>query len=174
MMSKQGSYTGLKVLLLVCGIIATWVPMSVQAQNVQPLQLKVTSKEGRAIITTDGGKTWQVVQAVGAVARRNHSAEKISVQHQGAAMMPQGSSMAYPNPVRGLLSIQYGLEQTTDVQVTLHDSHGSEVLRANEGPHATGEHVLQLDTSSLPDGVYFYRIVGGGTIIAGSTVIVVH
>jgi hypothetical protein len=58
------------------------------------------------------------------------------------------------------------------VSVTLHDSHGSEALRAFEGPRAAGEHTLHLDAAQLPEGVYFYRVVSHGTIIAGSTMVV--
>jgi len=100
------------------------------------------------------------------------AANKISAGHQGADMTSAGYTAVFPNPTAGAFSIQYGLEQPGEVSVTLYDSHGSEVLRAFEGPRGTGEHTLQLDAAQLTDGVYFYRVVSSGTVIAGSTMVV--
>ena len=100
------------------------------------------------------------------------AANKISAGHQGADMTSAGYTAVFPNPTAGAFSIQYGLELPGEVSVTLHDSHGGEVLRAFEGPRGTGEHTLQLDAAQLPDGVYFYRVVSRGTIVAGSTMVV--
>lgn len=136
--------------------------------------MTVVSSVGGTVATTDGGKTWQVVISSAANEQRERLVRKISAQHQGAVETPQGRTAAYPNPARGLVSITYGIEQPGEVSVALHDNCGGEVLRANEGPRATGEHTLQLDTTPLADGVYFYRIISGGRIIAGSTVIVSH
>ncbi len=170
MISRYNNPKGLKVLLLVCCIAIVGMATEVQAQNVRST-MTVAVNAGATISTVDGGRTWLVTT------NRNvsgQSAQKFSAQYRGTVEMPQGRTVAFPNPARGLLSIQYGLEEPSEVCIALHDSHGSEVLRANEGPRVAGDHTLQLDTTPLPDGVYFYRVISGGMITAGSTVVVTH
>jgi hypothetical protein len=139
------------------------------AQSADAGKITLTTDDQASITTVDGGKTWlAIIPASHAV----EAANKISAGHQGADMTSAGYTAVFPNPTAGAFSIQYGLEQPGDVSVVLHDSHGSEVLRAFEGPRGTGEHTLQLDAAQLPDGVYFYRVVSSGAIIAGSTMVV--
>lgn len=140
------------------------------AQSTDGGRMSLKGTEGMSIVTVDGGKTWQAV-----VSMRNAdgaAANKISAGHQGAEVASAGHTAVFPNPTAGAFSILYRVEQPGEVDVTLHDLHGSEVLRAFEGPRATGEHTLQMDAASLPGGVYFYRVHNSGTITAGSTVVV--
>lgn len=130
----------------------------------------LSSSTGSGVVTLDGGKTWQVVRPEAAERLQHQLAQKISAEHQDAS----GATLtaAYPNPTSGATSIRYDLRQPGDISVTLHDLHGGEVLRVFEGPRAIGQYTLSLDLASVPEGVYFYRIVNGGSTIAGSTVVV--
>lgn len=132
--------------------------------------MTVLSSTGSGVMTLDGGKTWQVVKPESAERLQRQLAKKISAEHQDAS----GATLtaAYPNPTSGATSIRYDLRQPGDISVTLHDLHGSEVLRVFEGPRAIGQYTLSLDLASVPEGVYFYRIVNGGSTIAGSTMVV--
>jgi hypothetical protein len=137
--------------------------------------MTVVASTGGGVQTLDGGKTWQVVASGTAIEQlQGRLARKIGAEHQGSAYARVGRTAAFPNPANESFSIRYQLENPGEVDVLLRDSRGNEVLRAFEGPRATGEHHLRLDATRLTEGVYFYRIVSSGTIIAGSTVVVVR
>jgi hypothetical protein len=44
------------------------------------------------------------------------------------------------------------------VKVVLYDLAGRKVTTVTEGPRAEGEHVVELDVSGLPAGVYVLRL----------------
>jgi hypothetical protein len=132
----------------------------------------IYNSEIGALRTLDGGKTWQVMSSESAERLQNRLARKLSARHQGADVRSSGRTEAYPNPAANSVSIRYELSAPGEVNVAFHDLHGREVLRAFEGPRAAGEHSLSLDTRSLTEGVYQYRIVSSGAIIAGSTMVV--
>lgn len=170
MNSRQHNRKRLEVLLLVCGSMM-FAGLSVQAQTMNT-PITVVNSSGSAIVTHDGGKSWQIVQRAPVAGEQERMSRRISAQHQGAVEMPLGRTAVYPNPTRGVTSIKYEMDAPGEVRLTLHDSHGSELYRTIEGPRDAGEHILRLDTAPLSDGVYFVQIVSGGRIIAGSTVIV--
>ena len=154
-----------------CGIANGQTLDAGQAQQV----MTVVAGTGGGVSTMDGGKTWQVVAPGTTIEQlQGRLARKISAEHQGSAQARVGRTAAFPNPATESVSIRYQLEAPGEVDVMLHDSRGNEVLRAFEGPRATGEHQLQLDMTTLPDGVYYYRIVSSGAITAGSTVVVLR
>jgi len=134
--------------------------------------MTVLNSTGSAVVTLDGGRTWRVVDAGVAEQLQRQLARKVSAEHQDASGAT--STAAYPNPTSGATSIRYDLRQPGDISVTLHDLHGSEVLRVFEGPRAIGQYTLSLDLASVPEGVYYYRIVDGGSTIAGSTMVVIR
>ncbi|HVZ40397.1 MAG TPA: T9SS type A sorting domain-containing protein [Candidatus Kapabacteria bacterium] len=171
-MNGQHISNGFRVLLSIGVLLSMGALSEAYSQGVETSKMTVVNSTGGTIHTDDGGITWRIMLPAADWQIRENLTRKISAQHQGAATMPSGRSAALPNPTRGAVSIRFWLEQPGEVSITLHDSHGSEVLRANEGPRVTGDNILQMDLASLSDGVYFYRIVSGGRIIAGSTVIV--
>ncbi len=130
------------------------------------------SSTGSAVRTLDGGRTWQRVGPETEDVLRAGLAKRISAEHRDVVMAT--STAAYPNPTSGATSIRYDLRQPGDISVTLHDSHGSEILRVFEGPRAIGQYTLSLDLATISEGVYYYRIVDRGSIIAGSTMVVLR
>lgn len=137
-----------------------------------PAEVTIYNSEIGALRTIDGGKTWQLMTAESAERHGAGLARKLSARHQGADAGSTGTTSVYPNPAANSVSIRYELNAPGEVNVAFHDLHGREVLRAFEGPRAAGEHSLSLDTRSLTEGVYQYRIVSNGSIIAGSTMVI--
>ena len=69
---------------------------------------------------------------------------------------------SYPNPTAGVARIGYSLSETADVSIRLFDLLGREVAVLTSGLEAAGNHEVSFDTSSLPAGLYVYRLEAGG------------
>ena len=68
----------------------------------------------------------------------------------------------YPNPVSDRLNVQYELQQTQNVRISLHNLSGKEVAvlqnrRLNAG---TQTHVFELENNSLSTGLYLLKMEG--------------
>lgn len=64
----------------------------------------------------------------------------------------------YPNPFNPETKITYVLKSSTSVKITVYDRLGREVVVLVDESQAEGEHSVSFNASSLPSGVYFYRI----------------
>jgi hypothetical protein len=67
----------------------------------------------------------------------------------------------YPNPFNPSTTIPFSVPSRSFVLLIVYDELGREVsvLRSEELP--AGEYVQRWDASSLPSGVYFYRLQAG-------------
>jgi hypothetical protein len=60
-----------------------------------------------------------------------------------------------PNPAMDAVTVlQYTLEQAADVAISIQDMSGRQVQELRQGRLGAGRHNVQLETSSLPAGVY--------------------
>ncbi len=64
----------------------------------------------------------------------------------------------YPNPFNPETKINYTLKNATSVKITVYDRLGREVVVLVDESQSEGEHSVTFNASSLPSGVYFYRI----------------
>jgi hypothetical protein len=64
----------------------------------------------------------------------------------------------YPNPAVNSTTIKFSLADRSDVMLQITDMNGRIVNTLSERDLSAGEHVLQLNTSELPDGDYLYLI----------------
>lgn len=64
----------------------------------------------------------------------------------------------YPNPVTDKACLQYWLSDNSFVGVTVTDMLGRVVLQQNLPAQTAGVHLMELDLSQLPSGVYLCRI----------------
>jgi Arylsulfotransferase (ASST)/Secretion system C-terminal sorting domain/Bacterial Ig-like domain len=78
-----------------------------------------------------------------------------------AAATPAVFSLAqnYPNPFNASTTIQVSLPQESTVTFKVYDLLGREVLNVLEGEKRNaGEFIVRLNASSLPSGMYFYKL----------------
>lgn len=64
----------------------------------------------------------------------------------------------YPNPFNPETNISFFLKNTSNVKITVYDRLGREVTVLQDGALSEGEHSVIFNASSLPSGIYFYRI----------------
>jgi len=66
--------------------------------------------------------------------------------------------ICYPNPTNEVLHVRFDLPKQTDVRLTMTDLLGRTVLQGKE--QTIGDNtVIDLDTRSLPEGVFMLRIL---------------
>lgn len=64
----------------------------------------------------------------------------------------------YPNPVTDKACIQYQLNDNSSVEITVTDLLGHVVMWRNMATQSAGIHLMELDMSELPSGVYLCKI----------------
>ena len=64
----------------------------------------------------------------------------------------------YPNPFNPITKISYGVNEDSDVKLSLYDVRGSFVKNLINKRIRAGNHDFMLDASQLPSGVYFYTM----------------
>ena len=68
----------------------------------------------------------------------------------------------FPNPARSVVTLQYALPEAGAVALELYDVLGRRVATFDRGTLAAGPVEQRLDTSGLPSGLYFLRLVTSG------------
>jgi hypothetical protein len=66
-----------------------------------------------------------------------------------------------PNPARDEIQIQYTLGLDAFTRLALYNAYGEEVAVPVNSNQQSGSHTVQMSTSSLPAGVYIYRLTSG-------------
>ena len=70
-----------------------------------------------------------------------------------------GMLSVYPNPAQSNLNMDLNLNEGGNVVVKVVDVTGRTVLTENKGTLNAGEHRLDINTSSLGNGVYVYQLM---------------
>jgi hypothetical protein len=68
----------------------------------------------------------------------------------------------YPNPFNPSTTIEFGLPTEAQVRIEVHNALGERVAVLVDREMGVGYHAVTFDASSLPSGIYFYRLAGGG------------
>ena len=70
-------------------------------------------------------------------------------------------SQNYPNPFNPATKIKYGVKERNNIKIAIFNTIGEEVkILANELKEP-GSYEIEFNASSLPSGVYFYRLQAG-------------
>ena len=82
------------------------------------------------------------------------------VRHAATNELPQEFRLDqnYPNPFNPTTAISYQLLANSFVNLKVYDVLGSEVATLVDGTRAAGVHTAHWDASSMPSGVYIYRL----------------
>jgi hypothetical protein len=72
-----------------------------------------------------------------------------------------------PNPFQGEAAVTLTLPEPAEATVAVYDVLGRRVALLQDGALAAGPHTFRLDGSSLPPGVYVWRLEVGGRVETG-------
>ena len=83
----------------------------------------------------------------------------VSETGQGLSIPTEyGLSQNYPNPFNPATSFEFQVPSLGFVRLSLFDMLGREVARLVEGERAPGRYLTRWDASTMPSGVYYYRM----------------
>ncbi len=85
------------------------------------------------------------------------------------------AGMSYPNPFSERTTIEYRVDQPTQVQVRIYDVQGRLVRNLTDAYQTSGTHQVEWDGyddsgSPLPSGVYFYQLQAGDAVSAKNVI----
>lgn len=78
---------------------------------------------------------------------------------------------SFPNPVADVATIQFNLNEGSNVQLEITDMEGRTVLSNNYGTRTSGFNQITLDVSNLAAGMYQYRLIAGKDVHAERIVV---
>ena len=84
-----------------------------------------------------------------------------SIEETGEGAIPSEFALQqnYPNPFNPITAIAYQLSAVSNVDLTIFDVNGRKVTTLVNELQESGIYTVSFDASSLPGGVYFYRLL---------------
>jgi hypothetical protein len=70
----------------------------------------------------------------------------------------------YPNPVSSYLNINFTLEESSDVEMTIIGVTGQTIMRRDFGSRNAGQHFETLNLESLREGIYMLKMNTGNSV----------
>lgn len=106
----------------------------------------------------------------GGVFRRNAATD---VANEAETTVPTEFTLAanYPNPFNPSTRISYALPEQTAVNLSVFDAAGRLIRVLVEASQAAGSYDVNFDATSLPSGVYFYRLKTAQTTVSRQMVL---
>lgn len=69
--------------------------------------------------------------------------------------------VSYPNPFSEFTTIEFSLEEASNISVDIHDITGKLVRKGNLGNYSTGKNSIVIQKGNLVSGIYFLKINAG-------------
>ena len=63
-----------------------------------------------------------------------------------------------PNPVTDFTNISYKIKEKAEVNLSIFDNSGKIIQTYNKGVQEKGEYNIEINTSDLKSGIYFYKL----------------
>lgn len=86
------------------------------------------------------------------------SMPKFEKQDTGKEKESYYKAKNYPNPFNPTTTISFTLNEATNVELTVYDRLGREVIRLLDTNLGAGTHTAEFNAKDYPSGIYFYRI----------------
>ena len=77
-----------------------------------------------------------------------------------------GLSQNYPNPFNPSTNIEFSLPQRSNLKIDVFNSLGMRIAVLVDEDMQAGFHTVRFNASSYSSGMYFYRLVADGNVIA--------
>ncbi|MEM8484734.1 MAG: T9SS type A sorting domain-containing protein [Bacteroidota bacterium] len=74
-------------------------------------------------------------------------------------------SQNFPNPFNPVTTIEFALDQSQEIRLSVYDVLGREVKVLEQGLKAAGVYSVQFDAQDLASGMYFYQLHGEATTV---------
>lgn len=78
----------------------------------------------------------------------------------------------FPNPFNPRTSIEFWIPDARPVRLAVYDILGREITTLVDRSTPAGTHMVPFDASTLPSGVYYYRLTTGNTVLTRSALFV--
>jgi hypothetical protein len=138
------------------GTAGVWRKLGPYSVNIVDGEINVTSSGGHANFS--GIEIWTGDSE--AAARTSGTARMATVEEQKAS--DSRTLRAYPNPFSKTLNVRFTASQSGNARVELFDVRGRSLHMVYEGRMSAGEsQEKELETSTLPDGIYILQFVNG-------------
>lgn len=77
----------------------------------------------------------------------------------------------YPNPAKDNVQLNFNLNDSKIVKVSVYNTLGAVVFSQNEGTLSSGNHTIDLNVSNLSSGIYYMNIKAGDNTITKKLII---
>jgi hypothetical protein len=106
-------------------------------------------------VASDGSSYYQMTQCMATLKRLTNATTAVN---NGNAPEKFSLSQNYPNPFNPATSLEFQVPSLGFVRLSVFDMLGREVARLVEGERAPGSYIARWDASTMPSGVYYYRM----------------
>lgn len=137
----------------------TWSSAALLANNLTFSGTLVLDTDGKGHALAYHGDTFQTQEVIVI-----HSAGPLTSVRETPARIPKAYRLEqnYPNPFNPTTRISYDLPKAGFVTLRVYNLLGGEVAMIFSGSQSAGRHTVVFDASSIPTGVYFYRLTAEG------------
>jgi hypothetical protein len=90
----------------------------------------------------------------------------VTFMEEGIGELPNSYNLTqnYPNPFNPKTTIKYDIPELSFVTLKVFDVLGREVITSVNEEKPVGNYETKFDATSLPSGIYFYRLQGGSFV----------
>ncbi|QQS37118.1 MAG: T9SS type A sorting domain-containing protein [Ignavibacteriales bacterium] len=124
----------------------------------------ITDLSPRDLVFIDGYCGWLLCDG-GKVYRTTNGNSITSIKTPSVLVDDYSLKQNYPNPFNPTTKIQFSLREKQNVTLKIYNILGKEIVTVLNEERNAGEHEINFDGSSLPSGIYFYKIQAGDFVV---------